>query len=367
MPHYYARSISRRLLWTLSACWLILTVAGRAQPPSGAGQLLFENWNPNACAYTTSSRFILRTPAHVDRIEVWYNWQAGENSVPYTLLAGSRSLRSGTLRRGTCDRYQAAWCAAGDAVNMDLGAGTYVVRAGRSRVCQNGSSGGVGFIHVLGSNRNVVAKADVPKPAASKSGIRKEISITASGWATYDHMVHANSTDWGSGWKEWGTHASVVIPEGETISYHDDYHGHTIDVSGEITRERVVWLKVTEKQPYQGGDSIAEESELEIQDLPVQPNTSTPVTGYTYIADSITADTSRPHDVGRFIKKLTYERTFKDGQKQVLQQVDWNHLSGPQTRGVDALTHFTVYNQDSFVSVVINYVTPENGPAPAPR
>jgi hypothetical protein len=71
--------------------------------------------------------------------------------------------------------------------------------------------------------------------------------------------------------------------------------------------------------------------------------------------------------VGRFIKKATFERTFKDGQKQVLQQVDWNHLSGPQSRGVDPLTHFTAYNQDSFVSVVINYVTPENGPAPAPR
>jgi hypothetical protein len=352
---------------TLSACLLLLAVAGSAQPPGGGGQMLFENWNPNSCGYTESSRFTLRTPAHVDRIELWYNWQAGENSVPYSILGGGRSLRSGTLRRGSCDPYQAAWCAAGDAVNLDLGAGTYVVRTGRSRVCQNGSSGAAGFIHVFGSSRNVVAKNDVPKPAVSKRGIRKEIKITASGWATYDHIVHANGADWGSGWKEWGTHDSVVIPEGETISYSDNDRGHTVEISGEITRERVVWLRVTDKQPYWGGDSIAEEFELEIQDLPVQPDTSNPITRYIYIADSITQDPTRPHDVGRFIKKLTYERTFRDGQKQVLQQVDWNHLTGPQSRGVDPLTHFTVYNQDSFVSVGINYVTPENGPAPAPR
>jgi hypothetical protein len=367
MLHHYVCSISSRWLWAFSACLLILAVAGRAQAPSSAGQMLIDNWNPSACGYTDSARFNLRAPAHVDRIELWYNWQAGENSVPYAIMSGNRTLRSGNLRRGNCDLYQAAWCAAGDSANLDLGPGAYVVHAGRPRVCQNGGSGGGGFIHVLGSNRNVVAKATVPKPAESKSIIRKLISIRACGWATYDHIVHANGANWGSGWKEWGTRDSVVIPEGETISYSDNDRGHTVEISGQITREQVVWLRVKDVQPYWGGDSIAEEYELEIQNLPVQPDTSNPITRYIYIADSITQDPTRPHDVARFIKKLTYERTFKDGQKQVLSEVDWNHLTGPQSRGVDPLTHFTVYNIDSFVSVAINYVTPENGPAPAPR
>jgi cell division septation protein DedD len=210
-----------------------------------------------------------------------------------------------------------------------------------------------------------VARAQPQSGGGQKGGVRKEIDVHANGWAFYDHMVHANSANWGNpGWYDWGTSRALIIPEGRTFSHSENFNGYTVDISGEITKERVVWLRLKRKEPGLGG--VGREFELEIQDLPVQPNTSTPVTGYTYIADSIIQDKSRPHDVGRFIKKLTYELTFADGQKLALDHVDWNHLSGPQTRGVDPLTHFTVYNIDSFVSVSINYVTPENGPAPVP-
>jgi len=205
-----------------------------------------------------------------------------------------------------------------------------------------------------------VARAQPQSRGGQKGGVRKEIDVHASGWAFYDHMVRANGVNWGNpGWHDWGTPQAIVIPEGPTFSHSENFNGYTLDISGEITKDRVVWLKLKRKEPCLG--SVGREFELEIQDLPVQPTQ-----GDMYIADSITQDTSRPHDVGRFIKKLTYELTFADGQKLALDHVDWNHLTGPQTRGVDPLTHFTVYNQDSFVSVAVTYVTPENGPAPVP-
>lgn len=217
------------------------------------------------------------------------------------------------------------------------------------------------------------SKTTPRKAQATKGGIRKFIKVTAFGWATYDRIVHANGTDWGSRWVEWGTRGNeILIPEGTAFSVLQDQgspgvHPSHLELSGEITKEKIVWLKVKYSYPYMGGDQIGEEFELEIQDLPVQPDSKLPITGYSYIADSVIQDTTRPHNVVRFIKKLTYERTYNTGQKQVLNNVDWNHLSGPQTRGCNPYTEcYSPYNQNSFVSVNISYATPEGGPAPAP-
>ncbi|MGA2186712.1 MAG: hypothetical protein ABSH47_27175 [Bryobacteraceae bacterium] len=111
---------------------------------------LFDNWNTDACGYTDSASFSLRTPAHLNQIQVWYHWRARESSVSYTLFHDGQTIRTGALSRAECDSYQEAWCTARDSFDIEAEPGTYAIRTGRSRVCQNGGSSGEGFVKVLG-------------------------------------------------------------------------------------------------------------------------------------------------------------------------------------------------------------------------
>jgi hypothetical protein len=90
------------------------------------------------------------SPLHLSRIDLWFNWQAGERSVTYTVSADGQAFGGGTLTRGDCDPYQGAWCVARDAPDIDLAPGRYEIRAARAGLCQNGGSGGAGFIKAYG-------------------------------------------------------------------------------------------------------------------------------------------------------------------------------------------------------------------------
>jgi hypothetical protein len=120
------------------------------RPGRSEGKILVENWNTAGCEYTNAAVMNLPQPAHVERVALWYNWAAGETSLPYTLSAGGRTLRNGQFGRGTCDLYQAAWCEAVDTIDMNLAPGSYTFTTARQRVCQNGGSRGMGFIRVTG-------------------------------------------------------------------------------------------------------------------------------------------------------------------------------------------------------------------------
>lgn len=130
---------------------LAVFVASLATSAAGTAQdKLFENWNTDACGYIESATFELHTPAHLDQIQVWYHWRGRESSVPYTLWHDSQAIRTGVLYRAECDPFQEAWCVARDSVDLDVGPGAYMVRTERQRVCQNGASGGGGFVRVFG-------------------------------------------------------------------------------------------------------------------------------------------------------------------------------------------------------------------------
>ena len=112
--------------------------------------LLFDNINQGACGFTDTAVFQLRADSQIDRLALWYNWSAGEQSLPYTLAMPGQTMRSGTMVRGGCDPYQGSWCLAEDHVNAQFPAGQYTIRAARARVCQNSGSGGRGFVQAYG-------------------------------------------------------------------------------------------------------------------------------------------------------------------------------------------------------------------------
>jgi hypothetical protein len=131
-------------------------------PPGGGSKVISDNWNTAACGFTDNAVMNLSQPTHADRVDLWYNWSAGETSLPYTLSSGSRVLRHGAFRRGSCDPYQTAWCEALDTINMDLPAGSYTFRATKGRLCQNPGSRGMGMIRVYG---RVTGAVTVSPPA----------------------------------------------------------------------------------------------------------------------------------------------------------------------------------------------------------
>jgi hypothetical protein len=112
---------------------------------------IYDNINTGACGFTDTATLDLQASAHLDQIALWFNWARGESSLPYTISTGGRVVRSAAMTRGQCDAYQNSWCLAVDRLNMDLGPGSYTVRAGQPRVCQNAGSGGRGFIQAYGS------------------------------------------------------------------------------------------------------------------------------------------------------------------------------------------------------------------------
>ena len=130
--------------------------------PASESTVISDNWNTAACGFTDNAVMNLSQPTHVDRVDLWYNWSAGETSLPYTLSSGTSVLRRGAFRRGNCDPYQTAWCEALDTINMDLAAGSYTFRATKERLCQNAGSRGMGMIRVHG---RVTGAVTVSPPA----------------------------------------------------------------------------------------------------------------------------------------------------------------------------------------------------------
>src|SRR5665213_158947 len=85
-----------------------------AEPTGATEALLFDNWNTGGCGLTDTATLDLAAPTHLARVSLWYNWQAGERGVNYSVSSGRRQVGGGTLTRGSCDPYQSAWCEARD-------------------------------------------------------------------------------------------------------------------------------------------------------------------------------------------------------------------------------------------------------------
>jgi len=156
----------------------------------GAEAKLFEISNIAGCSTTTHSEFTLTGNSLVSRLSVWYKFNSDEFTVPYTLLQGNQTVRSGTLLRNSCDPFQTSWCVAQDTAVAVLPAGDYRINVSNSQICQNPGSQGKGFVGIFGSLVNTGAASGscsgtcslgAPGQPIDKSGGTGTIAVTATG------------------------------------------------------------------------------------------------------------------------------------------------------------------------------------------
>jgi len=137
-----------RLFVLTASCVVAMTIASGAAV--GDSRLLADNWNTAACDQTDRAILTLAQATHVDRVDLWFHWSQGEQSVAFKLVRDGQAQVEGSLARGECDPYQAAWCAATVEPQADLAAGSYAFVVGRAAVCVNAGSGG-GFLRATGA------------------------------------------------------------------------------------------------------------------------------------------------------------------------------------------------------------------------
>ncbi|MEW5819433.1 MAG: hypothetical protein AB1782_04520, partial [Cyanobacteriota bacterium] len=116
---------------------------------SGGGSKIIDIGNLGGCSYTDKSVFRLNSTTFLSRLEIWYSWDQGEQSVSYNLYDGNNSaVKSGSFVRGSCDPNQRQWCQGITDVRMNLNPSNYTLKLGKAKLCQNSQSGGNGFIKV---------------------------------------------------------------------------------------------------------------------------------------------------------------------------------------------------------------------------
>lgn len=181
-PSPAAQAVQGRFFDLLNEAVRQAQAAKQGQGASAAPQRQIANiWNPQGCAFTDRSPLTLARATRLDRIELWYNWSAREASSAYEIVAANgQSVARGTLSRDSCDPYQAAWCVGADSPAVTLPAGSYTIRVSRARVCQNGASGGQGFIRAWG--------ATVAAPAATRTSTASAPQSLGSRWLVHEEV-----------------------------------------------------------------------------------------------------------------------------------------------------------------------------------
>jgi hypothetical protein len=111
---------------------------------------LYNNGNIYACGYTDTSSITITEDVFVTKLRMWYYWEKGETKLTYTLTKDGASFASGELERGGCDPYQTSWCEANYLPDKEFPKGTYVLKAGKAKLCQNSGSKGNGMYVVYG-------------------------------------------------------------------------------------------------------------------------------------------------------------------------------------------------------------------------
>ncbi|MFH1170919.1 MAG: hypothetical protein V1778_00035 [bacterium] len=105
------------------------------------------------CSYTNTSTWTLPQSLTVSKIQLWYNWQSGETSLPVTVKKDGADFATFTAVRGACDPYQATWCNADYAINKIFPAGTYTTAIANAYQCLK--PGGTGTVRLYGTTDRV--------------------------------------------------------------------------------------------------------------------------------------------------------------------------------------------------------------------
>ncbi|MCX6612865.1 MAG: BACON domain-containing carbohydrate-binding protein [Acidobacteria bacterium] len=175
----------------------------------GVESKLFDIGNIAGCSTINHSEFTLAGNSFVNRVDVWYKFNLNEFSVPYTLLQGTQTLKTGTLVKNSCDTYQPNWCIARATLGAVMPAGEYRINVPNSQICQNAGSQGKGFVSVFGSLINTGAAGGAcsgncslnsPGQSIDKAGGTGNINVTATGtWTTISFTPWIKVTSGSSG------------------------------------------------------------------------------------------------------------------------------------------------------------------------
>lgn len=110
-----------------------------------------DNFNTGGCSYTDNAKISLKEPFNTTSLQIWYFWDSYEQSVPYNILKDGSIIASGSFIKGACDPNQNLWCGGDSNQILTLMPGTYDIKLGKARLCQNTTSNNNGFIRVFGS------------------------------------------------------------------------------------------------------------------------------------------------------------------------------------------------------------------------
>ena len=208
-------------------------------PPWQGGEpatetLLFDNWNTGGCGLTDTATLDLAAPIHLARVSLWYNWQAGERGVNYSVSSGRRQVGGGTLTRGSCDPYQSAWCEARDTLGVDLDPGRYRFQLDSARLCQNGGSSGAGFIKAWGyATAGSVEQSRDVHPAINLAG-----TWAGNDGGTYVVRQNGDRISWtgtsGDGGRTFVNDFKGQIRGNQIVGHFQDRPGAAIHSNGDL-------------------------------------------------------------------------------------------------------------------------------------
>jgi hypothetical protein len=187
------------------------------------------------------------------------------------------------------------------------------------------------------------------------ASVRRMLDVSGFAWVSWDQVASFDGESKGNGWREWGTlGGSIQIPEGNSFAAKSNAGRYAVEVSGEITPDQVVWLKI--KGVSLPAAAFKESFELEIRGLPVVQGQAGDYQALARPTESVI-----PRDVGRFVARADFERIFPNGSRQKLAAADWDHRTGPWRNLPDSPNA-----QASFLNVRVSWINQRNEPAGPP-
>lgn len=108
--------------------------------------VLFNNWNTGGCNLTQIARGQLTQNSIVTKLVFWSN--TGIDGGQITMqMNGPGISQTITTKRGNC---QGPWCEGIVNLQKSLSAGVYTFTANSNSLCQNGATGGIGYVRFEG-------------------------------------------------------------------------------------------------------------------------------------------------------------------------------------------------------------------------